>query len=87
MFVSSCMPYLSILVSYNRPMNITMQCLTHATACFPLVFRFLFHGKYTSHGASLLYHMMFQEVHTSRRKETPWRSERMNIGTPKVRSD
>ena len=25
--------------------------------------------KYTSHGASLLYHVMFQEVHTRTRKE------------------
>ena len=50
-------------------MNITMQHLTQATACFPLVFCFLFHGKYTSHGASLLYHMTFEEVYTRRRKE------------------
>ena len=49
--------------------NKIMQCLTQATACFPLVFCFLFHSKYRSHGASLLYHMMFQEVHTCRRKE------------------
>ena len=34
-----------------------------------LVYCFLFHDKYTSHGASLLYHVMFQEVHTRRRKE------------------
>ena len=46
-----------------------MQRLTHATGCFPLVFHFLFNGKYISHGASLLYHVMFQEVHTHRRKE------------------
>ena len=46
-----------------------MQHLTHATACFPLVFHFLFHGKCRSHGAGLVYHMIFQEVHTHRRKE------------------
>ena len=27
------------------------------------------YGKYRSHGASLFYHVMFQEVHTRRRKE------------------
>ena len=42
MFVSSSMPSLSIL-AYNKPMNITMQRLTHATACLPLVFHFLFY--------------------------------------------
>ena len=30
-------------------MNTTMQHLTHATACFPLVFT-LFHGKYSRSG-------------------------------------
>ena len=37
---------------------------------FPLVFPFLFHGKYVHiTWSSLLYHMMFQEVHTRKRKE------------------
>ena len=47
MFPSSCMPSLSILVSYNnnKPMNKILH-LTHATACFPLFFHFVFvlHG-------------------------------------------
>ena len=43
--LSSC-SCVSLLASYNKPMNITMQCLTHATACFRLVFQFLFHGKH-----------------------------------------
>ena len=60
------MPFLSILV---QPMNITMQCLTRAIACFPLVFHFLFHSKYRLHGAGLVYHLTFQEVHTRRRKQ------------------
>ena len=67
MYGSSCMPSLSILVSYNKPMNITMLRLTNATACFLLIFHFMFHGNYRSH-AALLYHVMFQEVHTRRRK-------------------
>ena len=32
MLISSSMPSLSILASYNKPMKITMQRLTHTTA-------------------------------------------------------
>ena len=32
-----------------------MQRLTHAITCLPLLFHLLFHGKYRSHGTSLVH--------------------------------
>ena len=60
------MPSLSNLVSYHKHMNHNNAMFN---PCFPLVFQFLFHGKYRSHEAGLLYHEILQEFYTHRRKE------------------